>query len=60
MTRYLNFKSVYGVETVDSLCSDDFQSAKEFRKELSRLVREYHLAGMPVYVSRRCTKDWNS
>ncbi len=58
MKRYLNFKSSYGVETVDELSMSDFDSSKDFRKELNRLANEYRIAGISVYVSRRCTKDW--
>jgi hypothetical protein len=58
MTRYLNMRTASGVETVDELNRDDFNSHKEFRKELRRLVGEYHLCGMGVYISQRCTKEW--
>lgn len=57
---YLNFKGSYGIETVDELNRKDFATYKEFRVELSRLVSEYRMAGMDVYTSQRCTKDWNS
>jgi hypothetical protein len=56
--KYLNMKTVYGVETVDQLDSKDFPTWREFRKELNRLISEYRLAGMAVYSSSRCTKDW--
>jgi hypothetical protein len=55
---YLNLKTGYGVETVDQLDHNDFSKWSEFRKELNRLMSEYHLAGMPVYASQRCSKDW--
>lgn len=58
MKRYLNFKGSYGVETVDELSMSDFNTAKDFRKELNRLVKEYSIAGISVYISSRCTKDW--
>lgn len=57
--RYLNLKTSYRVETVDELDPKDFTTRREFRKELNRLVSEYHLAGMHVYVSQRCDKTWN-
>jgi len=60
MKRYLNMKSVYGIETVDELSFNDFKTYKEFRRELIRLCHEYHLAGMGVYISSRPTKDWNN
>lgn len=57
--KYLNIKTSYGVETVDELDRNNFDSYKEFRKELRRLVSEYHLCGMGVYVSQRACKEWN-
>ena len=57
--RYLNIKTSYGVETVDELNPSDFGIFKDFRVELSRLVSEYRMAGMNVYVSQRPCKDWN-
>ena len=60
MTRYLNMQTSYGVETVDQLESKDFETSKDFRKELSRLVSEYRMCNMSVYVSSRCDKSWNS
>jgi hypothetical protein len=58
--RYLNYKSSYGVETVDCLDYKDFIYYKDFRKELIRLLNEYRLAGMDVYISQRSTKDWKN
>ena len=60
MTKYLNMRSNYGVETVDELSTEDFETKKAFRAEINRLVSEYHLAGMGVYISVRCTKDWKN
>lgn len=57
-TTYFNIKTSFGVETVDELSSGDFATYKEFRTERLRLYREYQLAGMNVYTSSRCTKDW--
>jgi hypothetical protein len=51
-------KSSYGVETVDQLDSEDFNTYKEFREELIRLRNEYRLSGMQVYTSQRCTNEW--
>lgn len=59
-TRYFNIKSPQGVETVDELCSADFQGRKAFKAELERLSSEYHLAGMNVYISTRCDKSWKA
>ena len=55
---YFNMKTQYGVETVDELDRKDFASFREFREEGRRLVKEYQIAGMNVYRSQRCTKDW--
>ena len=59
-TIYFNLRSNYGIETVDELCSSDFDTGKEFRAEVRRLVSEYHLAGIAVYTSQRATKEWRS
>jgi len=58
--KYLNIKSHYGTETVDQLDPRDFTSFKEFRQELRRLLNEYHLSGMNVYISSRPDKTWNN
>lgn len=58
--KYFNIKSNYGVETVDCLDPNDFNSGKEFRTELKRLKNEYHIAGINVYISQRCDKTWNA
>lgn len=55
---YFNMRTNYGIETVDQICESDFNSYKEFRKELQSMRSNYHLAGMPVYTSQRCAKDW--
>lgn len=55
---YFNMKSAYGTETVDQICKSDFSSGHEYRKEKQSMLRNYHLCGMPVYLSQRCTKDW--
>jgi len=56
--RYLNTRNSYGVETVDQLDPNDFNTYKEFKEELKRLVKEYNMAGIGVYISQRCTKEW--
>ena len=58
--RYFNYKSSYGIETVDCLNQKDFISYKDFRIELIRLLNEYRLAGMDVYISQRSTKDFKN
>lgn len=59
-TIYLNLKSSYGTETVDEFSRVENQSPKEFRQYVNEMVREYHLAGMNVYKSSRCTNDWKN
>lgn len=56
MTRYINFKGQQGVETVDQLERQDFSTYREFKKELNRLLTEYRLSGMAVYISQRQAK----
>jgi hypothetical protein len=58
--KYINLKSSYGIETVDQLSEKDFSSYKDFLQEFRRLLSEYRLAGMPVYSSNRCTKEWRN
>jgi hypothetical protein len=58
--KYINLKSSQGIETVDQLSEKDFSSYKDFLKEFRRLLSEYRLAGMPVYSSNRCTKEWRN
>ena len=57
--KYLNIKTNLGVETVDQLDCKDFKTFKEFKIELKRLISEYHLANIPVYVSTRPDKTWS-
>lgn len=59
MKRYFNLKTSQGTETVDEVNRQDFNSHKEFIAELRRLKQEYNMAGMLVYTSQRCCKDWN-
>lgn len=56
--NYFNMKTRHGVETVDELNEDDFGSFRDFNAECRRMSSEYHLCGMNVYLSRRCTKEW--
>ncbi len=58
--RYFNLKTNQGTETVDQLEQKEFKTYKEYRKELNRLIQEYRLAGMNVYISSRSTKDWRN
>ena len=57
-TVYFNLRTNYGVETVDELSQIDFVDFRAFWNEVRRLLNEYHMAGMPVYRSQRCTNEW--
>lgn len=57
---YLNLRTSQGVETVDEFTREEGQSPIEFRKYVTQMVKEYHITGMNVYRSSRCTKDWAS
>ena len=59
-TIYLNMKSSQGVETVDEFSQEQGQSPKEFYAYVRQMKGEYNLAGMVVYSSSRCTKDWKN
>jgi hypothetical protein len=56
--KYFNVKYKSGIETVDQLDRNDFKTYREFRDELRLLQYEYHIAGINVYISTRCTNDW--
>lgn len=59
MKRYLNWKTPQGVETLDELDRNSFNSYKDFKAEQRRLSSEYNLAGMSgCYWSQRACKGW--
>lgn len=58
MIRYFNLKTVYGIETIDEINQKDFKTYKEFRTEVRRLINEYYLCNMNVYISQRSTREW--
>lgn len=60
MKKYINWKSRYGLETVDELTREEGESYKSFRKRINYLVREYNLAyGIGVcYASQRSCNNW--
>ena len=55
---YLNMRTNYGRETVDEFEQEQGQSWRDFRKYVREMVREYHIAGIPVYESRRPCANW--
>lgn len=60
MKKYFNVKTVYGVETVDEIDSKDFDTIRDYKKECVRLLNEYRLSKMDVYLSSRCTNEWKN
>ena len=59
MTRYINYKSKDGVETVDSFERLPGQSLREFMNYVRAMVREYNLAfGGGCYISQRSVKGY--
>ncbi len=56
MIRYLNTKMYGQTETIDQLNSEDFNSFKEFKQEMSRLRGEYAMCGhgSPYWSQRGC------
>jgi hypothetical protein len=62
MTTYLNLKTSQGTETVDEFTrgKDSPENPIQYRKYINQMVNEYHLSGMNVYKSSRCTKEWRN
>jgi hypothetical protein len=55
---YINMKDKSGkVETIDCVDRNDFTTNREYRKEISNVLKNYRLANLPVYTSQRATKD---
>tara|TARA_B100000768_G_C11273471_1_gene374625 strand:- start:345 stop:518 length:174 start_codon:yes stop_codon:yes gene_type:complete len=53
MTRYLNIKTKYGVETWETINRCDYNSYKEFANEIKNIKRNYSLMGYNLYSSQR-------
>lgn len=58
MTVYLNMKTQQGVETIDQFTKEETQTPRQFREYVRKMIKEYIIAGMGVYESRKCTKEW--
>jgi hypothetical protein len=59
MIYYLNWRTRWGLETIDELDSSDYPTAKAAAAERARLLAEYAMAGMGgAYWSRRPCKAW--
>ena len=59
-TIYFNIKTNFGVETVDQCISSEHENNKAYKAEIKSMLSNYHLAGMNVYLSTRCTNDWKN
>lgn len=59
-TIYLNMKTAEGIETVDEFTIEEGQKRSEFNAYVRKMIGEYHLSGMSVYSSIRCTKEWKN
>ena len=60
MTIYLNTKTNKDTETIDEFSKEVNQNTKDFRKYVNQMVNEYRIAGINVYKSSRCTKEWRA
>jgi hypothetical protein len=58
MTKYINIKTQYGVETIESVERDNFYTFSAYKKEVRRLINEYKLMGYNAYPSKRKSKDY--
>lgn len=56
MIKYINIKTEFGIETWDSVELSDYNTLKEFRKEVKNIIQNYHLMGYNVYASQRKAK----
>ena len=57
MTRYLNIKTQYGVETWETVSREDFSTYKEFINEIINIKKNYALNGYYLYTSQRASKN---
>ncbi len=58
MTKYINTKTNYGVETIDHIEKDNFSTFSAYKKEVRRLIQEYRLSGINAYESQRKSNDY--
>jgi hypothetical protein len=59
MKTYFNIKTSQRTETVDELIITDFVTHKDYKNEVKRLINEYNICGMNVYISQKPCKEWN-
>jgi hypothetical protein len=57
MIRYLNIKTIHGVETWETVDRKDFNSYKEFINEIINIKSNYALMGYNLYTSQRASKN---
>ena len=55
---YLNAKTSQGTETIDQIDRKDFETFREYKKEIRNLIENYRLIGLNVYKSQRPCKNW--
>ena len=53
---YINTRTRYGVETLESVNRNEFPDPKSFRKEYLNLLQHYRALNLDVYLSRRASK----
>ena len=59
-TVYLNMRTSSGIETVDEFTPEEGQEPRAFCAYVRDMVKEYRIAGMNVYTSSRCARDWSN
>jgi hypothetical protein len=59
-TVFINWKGPHGRETIDEITRGDDapEGLREFRAHVRGMLREYALAGMAAYTSRRPCRGW--
>jgi hypothetical protein len=60
MVVYLNARYGRSVETIDEFNSSSHTNIKEFFVYVKKMMQEYRMAGIPVYISSRSTKEWRN
>ena len=60
MIRYLNTRTNYGVETVETLDRKDFESGRAFKAELKRPINECAKGGgyASVCIAKMCKVNY--
>ena len=57
MTKYLNIKTIHGIETWETVNREDFNTYKEFINEIINIKNNYSLMGYSLYTSQRASKN---